>query len=347
MISLIMAGGSGTRFWPLSKRDNPKQFLTLFGNKSMIRQTFERCQQLSKNNDIYVVTTDDQASLTRKHIPELREENIIIEPCARNTTACIALATKYLLNMYEAETKIIILPADHYIPDCDKFKETIAESIEQADGKDIIIYGITPNYPATGYGYIVTGEQYTESMFLVKQFTEKPNLDKAIELLSGKEKALWNAGMALSSLGRLLSSFEKHCCSILPLIETTLSATCMLTKISNYSQIDKTPFDISILEKTERLYVFKANFAWSDIGSWASLAKLRANDLDSRGDTVNPISLHSNNNLVMSKKCVALLGVKNLVVVESEDCILVLDESFSERVKELTDIVLSERPDLL
>ncbi|HQP84506.1 MAG TPA: mannose-1-phosphate guanylyltransferase, partial [Candidatus Syntrophosphaera thermopropionivorans] len=209
MIALIMAGGSGTRFWPLSRASLPKQYLRILGDKSMLQLTFERLETLVPPEKVYVVTSSSQAILVKEHLPELPPENIIIEPFGMNTAPCIALSVEYLSALYNENETMVVLPADHIIKDTDAFIAALKKAETAAQKGMLITFGIVPDYPATGYGYIEKGEELEEGIFSVKQFKEKPELDTAKEFLR-QGTFFWNSGIfcwTLSSIHKALKEF--------------------------------------------------------------------------------------------------------------------------------------------
>ena len=347
MIALIMAGGSGTRFWPLSRENNPKQYLKLFNNKSMIRLTYERCLEFTKNEEIYVVTTENQVKLIQEHIPELNESQIIIEPSGRNTAPCIALAIIYLSELYEHNETILILPADHYVPDTESFKKSIFKACEQTSNNRIITFGVTPTYPATGYGYIESGAEVSEGMFLVKHFKEKPDLLTATAYLSQSNNIYWNTGMFCCTISSLLDNFELHCPHILMAALDTHQAENNFTKLMIYSATPKTPIDIAILEVSNNVCVIPIDYAWSDVGNWFSLSELLPKDSDFNFFNNTHAQNNSSNNFVISTKFVALLGVSDLVIINTEDTLMILHKNQAEHVKSLVDSLKSANNELL
>ena len=346
MIALIMAGGSGTRFWPLSRENNPKQFLKLFNNKSMIRLTYERIIPFISPNDIYVVTTQSQVSLINEHIPELTPTQIIIEPCGMNTAPCIALSAIYLSRLYDSSEKMIVLPADHYISDSEAFRNSIKTAIELSNDENIITFGVTPTYPATGYGYIEAGEKISERMFLVKHFKEKPNLQAATEFLS-KGNFYWNAGMFCWTIKSIITQFNLHCPEIISIASGTLNETEYANILKHYLTMPKMPIDIAILEKSDNVFVLPVAYAWSDVGNWHSLSELQSKDENNNHFLYDSFSLDSCNNSVITNKFIALIGVSNLIIVDTDDSILILDKNRAENVKQISEFLKKSNQKLL
>ncbi|MDX9869977.1 MAG: mannose-1-phosphate guanylyltransferase [Candidatus Cloacimonadales bacterium] len=338
MIGLIMAGGAGTRFWPLSRKNKAKQYLRLFGDKSLIQLTFERLNKFIKTEDIYVITTIDQRKMVHEHLPLLEKKNVIIEPYAMNTAACIGYSVNYLNTLYEPDETLLIVPSDHLIDDLDEFTQKIRLGERFAKEDNHIIFGITPTYPATGYGYIHAGQVVSNSVFHVKQFKEKPNLALAQEFISTGEY-FWNCGIFLWTLKTIISSFQKNYAegyTILEEIKQLEYKSENFYKIrSLYKKLPRIPIDIAIMEKAENRLVLPLNLNWSDIGSWKSLHEVVDKDDDQNYIPNKHIAINANNNLIVSKKLVCCIDVDNLIVTETEDAILILPIEASEKVKEI------------
>ncbi|MCL1826476.1 MAG: mannose-1-phosphate guanylyltransferase [Candidatus Cloacimonetes bacterium] len=346
MIALIMAGGSGTRFWPLSRKANPKQFLKLFDDKSMIRLTYERVLPFIKPEDIYVVTVQEQVTLLNQHIPELPPSQIIIEPCGMNTAPCIALSAVFLSERYDSDTPMLVLPADHYIGDIAAFGKAMKAALASAHSQKLITFGIKPTFPATGYGYIEAGEEILPAMFHVKHFREKPNQEIAQEFLKNNNY-FWNSGMFCWTIDAILESFNEFEPKILEIISKM--NTCLSVRERNevYSTQKKLPIDIAILEKSKNVVVFPVEFKWSDVGNWMSLSEhLPRKEYDNYFAEFGYV-VDSKGNTVFSGKFVALIGIDDIIVVETADAILVIDKTKAEIVKDLTDYITINKPDLL
>ena len=337
MIALIMAGGSGTRFWPLSSETLPKQFLRLFGEKSMLRLTFERVADFVKTADIYVVTTIGQRDLILEHIPELNPSQIIIEPYGMNTAPCIGLSIAYLSKIYPSQETVFVLPADHFIPDIDKFAKAIKSAEPVTRDDKLLTFGILPTYPAVGYGYIEAGDAYTSGTHHVLRFKEKPDLDTATEMLE-KGNFFWNSGMLCFSIETINRSFEKFCPEVLTLAHKCISTDDMGERDQIYRYMPRLPIDIAILEKAHNVIVMPVSFVWSDVGNWFSLSELMTKDENRNYSQGRLYADTAWDNAVFSKKQTAIIGASDLVVVETEDSILIVHKDFVERVKLVTDI---------
>ena len=345
MIALIMAGGIGTRFWPLSRKTNPKQFLNIISEDSMLQMTVKRLHAKIKIEDIYIVTASSQVELTRKHLPCLPQENIIIEPFGMNTAPCIALSAQYLARKYNKTEKMIVLPADHLIALNDDFLASLEIGEDAADKNNLVTFGIKPDYPATGYGYIEAGKKIEQKMFYVKQFKEKPDLTTAKQFLSSGN-FFWNSGMFMWKIETILDAYKEYLpkvTQVLEKINTRWDEDGVKANISSeYAQMPKIPVDIGIMEQAEKRIVIPVDYGWSDVGSWKALYKI--SDKDENNNVINCEyeAIDSNNNYINLKKFVALIGVDDLVVVESEDALLITKIDRSEDVKNIVEKLKKE-----
>jgi len=349
--ALIMAGGEGKRFWPLSKKSTPKQFLSLIGEKSLLRETVDRILPIIPIHRIYVVTGEIYAEQTLEHLPELPKENLILEPYGRNTAPCIAYGT-LKIDKVNKDSITIVLPADHVIGDEEEFRNALQFAANVANTKlnneefPLITLGVTPTIPETGYGYIKEttikiASSETYNAYKVEKFIEKPDLKTAIGFID-QGGYYWNSGIFVWKTSSILSAFSKimpewndffdDISNNLDEISEKDTVTAFFDYISGGS-IDKL-----ILEHSDNTAVIPVGFHWSDVGSWSALDDyLRKNDRDNviKG---NAISVDSSGCLVLGRdKFIALVGVEDLVVVESEDSFLVLNKNKSQDVKKILD----------
>ncbi|MCK5050411.1 MAG: mannose-1-phosphate guanylyltransferase [Candidatus Cloacimonetes bacterium] len=340
MIALIMAGGIGTRFWPLSRKTNPKQFLNIISEDSMLQMTVKRLHTKIKIEDIYIVTAGSQADLTSKHLPCLPQENIIIEPFGMNTAPCIALSAQYLARKHNKNEKMIVLPADHLIALNDDFVASLEIGAAAADKDNLVTFGIKPNYPATGYGYIEAGDKIDDQKFSVVQFKEKPDLETAEQFLNSGN-FFWNSGMFMWKIETILDAYKEYLpkvAQILKKIDARWDEDGLSADISSeYALMPKIPVDIGIMEQAEKRIVIPVDYGWSDVGSWKALYDI--SDKDENNNVINCEyeAIDSNNNYINSKKFVALIGIDDLVVVESEDALLITKKDRSEDVKNIVE----------
>jgi mannose-1-phosphate guanylyltransferase len=354
MFAIIMAGGSGTRFWPASREHLPKQFLKITSNQTLLEETLERISPLVNAQSIYLVVNHLHAEITRQLLPASRV-NLLVEPLARNTAACIGLAALHI-QAQNPDEPIIVLPADHFISNRQSFLQTLQAAGEVARKGGLVTLGIPATRPETGYGYIELGEKEgesrTETFFAVTRFVEKPNLATAGEYLtSGKH--LWNSGIFIFTARTILREID----SCLPTLAQALYKIApaigredyevLLAEI--YQELDSVSIDYGVMEKTRSpVYVFKANFCWSDVGSWQALYELRSADLDSQANLLlgDSLALQASDNLVFSQtaRLIALLGVTDLVVVDTADALLVTSKAYSQEVKQFPPL-LKQRKD--
>ncbi|MCF7857898.1 MAG: mannose-1-phosphate guanylyltransferase [Candidatus Cloacimonetes bacterium] len=340
MIALIMAGGVGTRFWPLSRKAKPKQFLNIVSNRSMIQMTVDRLQPEIDLKDIFIVTAAPQAELIKSHLPELPEENIICEPFGMNTAPCIALSASYLSRKYDKTKTMVILPADHIIASKNDFLASLKRGNETAKLDYLVTFGIKPNYPATGYGYIEGGKQIDKNSFSVKQFKEKPDLKTAEKFIKAGN-FFWNSGMFMWKIETILKAFEKYLPEITSLLQDiNFKWNQQGLKVDfsrEYARMPKIPVDIGIMEKADKRVVIPVDYGWNDAGSWKALYDISKKDHNGNVLKCDSEVINSRNNYIYSKKFVSLIGIENLVVIESEDALLIADKDSSEEVKEIVE----------
>ncbi len=338
MIALIMAGGIGSRFWPLSRKTLPKQYLNITSDKSMIRTTAERLLPRIDWEDIHVVTSADQVRLVKNNLPELPLNNIIVEPFGRNTAPCIALSTYCLEKRYAGDEVMIVLPADHDISDQKSFLDSLDVAESAAKKENLVTFGIEPDYPATGYGYIEKGELYETGMFHVKQFKEKPDRETAENFIASGQY-LWNSGMFAWRIDTIRKQFR----ALLPRIDELLhmiqerrdNGCFNIDEI--YEQMPKIPIDIGIMEQAQNRIVIPISIGWSDVGGWRALFEI--SDKDENGNVIigENVMLDTNDCYIRSKKLVATIDLSGLAIIDTDDVILISKMDSTERVKELRE----------
>lgn len=343
MISVvIMAGGKGERFWPKSRVNMPKQFLTLTDDgKSMIQHTVERLKSLVEIENIYVVTNESYEKLVQEHIPNLPRENIILEPIAKNTAPCIGLAAMHIAKKNK-DSKMIVLPADHLVKFEELFIETLKTAIEVVEkGENLVTIGITPNYPETGYGYIKFKEKLEniKNVYEVERFVEKPNLEKAKEYLASGQY-LWNSGMFVWKVSTILNNFKKY----LPEIYSSLEKIGKIVGTENYereleavfSKMPSESIDYGIMEKATNIYVVPGNFGWDDVGSWLSLERINKTNQDGNVISGNTITIKTKNSIIQAQdKLIATVGLENIIIIDTEDALLICNKDNTQEVKEI------------
>ncbi len=342
MIAVIMAGGSGTRFWPLSKESKPKQYLQLFSDKTMLRKTVERLYPVIGPEKIFIVSTASQKELIRKNVPEIPEENLIVEPLGRNTAPCIALSAVYLSGKYSPQENMLVLPSDHVIIEQDVYLASLKKAEEAASKGFLVTFGIKPDYPATGYGYIEAGEVIEENTYRINNFKEKPDYKTAKSFLEAGNY-YWNSGMFMWNLETIIESFKQYAPSIIePVFDIVdlyhnTDAGSTISKI--YADIPKQPVDVAIMEKSTKGIVIPVDYHWSDVGSWRAVSELQEKDKNNNTLPEKSLVITSEDNYVHSSKLVALIDVNDLIVVETDDALLIADKASAEKVKDVVELI--------
>ncbi len=340
---VIMAGGRGERFWPKSRNERPKQFLSLTDDgRTMIQKTVDRLDSLVQNEDIFIVTNKNYSGLVREQLPQIPAENILLEPAARNTAPCIGLAAAVIRKKY-GDAVMIVLPSDHLIKFNQMFVDTLksAKSVtEQESG--LVTIGITPTYPETGYGYIHFGESNGQpGVYNVKRFVEKPNIELAKEYYNSGEY-LWNSGMfvwKVSSIMDNLKAFLPDMTEGLERIYDAVGTTEFDTTVSEeFPKFRSESIDFGVMEKASKVYTIPGNFGWDDVGSWLALE--RVNKTNEYGNMIqgDVISINTRNTIVCGgKKLIATVGIENLVVVDTDDATLICAKDSTQDVKKIIE----------
>jgi mannose-1-phosphate guanylyltransferase len=339
--AVIMAGGKGERFWPKSRNDLPKQFLSLTNDGvTMIQHTIDRLLPLVSCEDIFIVTNENYVSLVCQQLPNIPKENILAEPSARNTAPCIGLAAAVINKKYD-DAIMIVLPSDHLIKYNDIYIDTLKTAIEAAQIDDnLITIGITPTYPETGYGYIHFEKTETmNSTYEVKRFVEKPSIDKAKEYLISGEY-LWNSGMFVWKLSSIMKNFKK-------LMPSTYEGLMVIQKSIGTENFNRTlqkcfndfaseSIDYGIMEKAEHIYTIPGNFGWDDVGSWLALGRINKTDENDNIISGTVITVDSCNSIIYGgKKLIATVGIDNIIVVDTDDALLICEKSHAQDIKKV------------
>ncbi|TDX59248.1 mannose-1-phosphate guanylyltransferase [Orenia marismortui] len=347
---LIMAGGVGSRFWPLSRKHRPKQFLNLVDkNRSMIQHTVDRISKLTDHDNIFIATNEEYVKEMNEQLPEVPLENITTEPMRKNTAACIGLAALHMAKK-DPEAVMVVLPADHLILDEDRFIETIEVAVKIAQkGENLVTLGIEPTHPETGYGYINYKDKYDavedHEVFEVKAFTEKPNKETACEFLE-LGTYLWNSGMFIWKVSTILNKFKKH----MPKLYDGLKKIDQALGTKNESEVlqeefekfDSISIDYGIMEKSENIYVVPGDFGWDDIGSWPSLERVRKQDKHGNVISGHHIGIDTKNTIVHGNgKIITTVGLDDVVIVDTEDAILICDKKRAQEVKKIRNLLAS------
>ena len=341
--ALIMAGGRGERFWPRSRKSLPKQFLSLTGDgRTMIQLTVERILPLVDMEDVFIATNKDYKELVKKQLPNLPEENILCEPVGRNTAPCIGLGAMHIAKKYE-DALMMVLPSDHLIKHNSMFVSTLKEACRIAEeNTNLVTIGITPDYPETGYGYIKFNPNENKGQaFAVDRFVEKPNLEVAKEYLA-TEEYLWNSGMFVWKTSSILNNiqlFMKDIYEGLVRIKDSIGTAeqeAVLEK--EFTAFRSESVDYGIMEKAENIYTIPGAFGWDDVGSWLAVERIRkSNEL---GNVVsgNIITVNSKNCIIEgSNKLLAVVGLEDIVVVDSEDATLICAKDSTADIKKVLE----------
>ena len=352
MFAVIMAGGQGTRFWPKSRKSKPKQFLDIIGNETMIRRTIDRLTPVVPKEKIYAVVNASHLQDTIGQT-SLSEDSIIVEPIGRNTAPCIGLAALYVQRK-DPEGVMVALPADHHIEDQQAFLKTLLVAEEAATSSGYLItLGMEPKYPTTGFGYIEKGELLGESgskeFFKVKRFTEKPDLSTAIEFLADGN-FLWNSGIFVWKVSAIMEQIKTHLPFLykgLMKIREAIGTGQEREAISEvYSNIEGISIDYGVMEKSDITAVIPSDFGWNDVGSWASLDEVLPKDQDGNLLIGKCISLDTRDTVVYGKdKLIATLGLDGIVVVDTEDAILISRKDKCQDVKKIVERLEKEGMD--
>ncbi len=337
---IIMAGGMGTRFWPSSRERVPKQFLPICGPRPLVEECFLRIAPLTDPSKTFVVTNVQHRSLTERVLGDWAVQ-VVEEPCGRNTLPCIGLGCIHILKRF-GDLPVIALPADHYVSDETEFQGCLRRGLSLLNRDGIVTLGITPTHPETGYGYIEKGRGLGHGgAFVVDRFVEKPDLERAITFLAS-QNYLWNAGIFLFRPSTMLRQISLHCPGIgkgLDRIGGAIDTDHYDSTLEEvYGEMESISIDHGVMEKTrEPIYVIQGNFGWSDVGSWASARELRGNERDGKGNVVSgkALLLDTTNTLIhsQSNRLIAVLGVDNLLVVDTEDVLLVGDMNRSQDLR--------------
>lgn len=344
---VIMAGGTGTRFWPRSRSRFPKQFLDFNQDESMLQATFRRLSHLVPSEQIYVVTNKRYSGQVVSQLDSLEPENLIVEPMRRDTASCIGLAAAWL-DRRRGDGVMVIVPSDHHIALEDQFRDTLQAAVRAAENSNCIVtLGITPTEPKTGYGYIQTGAPQEVSgvrAFQAKTFTEKPDLERACRYLASGE-FLWNSGIFVCRIGVILEAIGVH----MPKLARTLDRIGKFLGTPEqdrevrrcYRDMEKVSIDFGIMEKAENILVLPCSFGWDDVGSWSVLGKMLPKDNQGNAVQGMHVGIDTRDCIVVGgdSKLVATLGVDNLIVVQTRDVVLICRRDRDQEVKDLVKLV--------
>jgi mannose-1-phosphate guanylyltransferase len=358
---VIMAGGKGERFWPLSRQQTPKQLLALVGKRSFLQQAVDRVLPLVPLRNIFIITNEVQAPAVRRQLPKLPQENVVAEPCGRDTCAAVTLGAA-LVGARSTTGVMAVLPADHVIPDEKKFQRVLSDSFDlAARGQVIVTLGIKPTEPATGYGYIRTGVELPApqgmkpmktAFFKAEQFVEKPPYERAVEYVqSGQYR--WNAGMFIWSFVTVTQGLEKH--------QPEMAAACQrwfaaaqkpgrLKKVlaKEYPEIRKISIDYALMEHAQNVVCADGSFSWDDLGAWPALARHLPADAEGNCSVGDLVQVGAERNVVFDARTknrspIAVVGLRDSIVVLTDDATLVAHKSQAQKFRELVQKLAADK----
>ena len=356
IIPIILAGGSGSRLWPVSRKSFPKQFLNLLDDEyTMLQKTFKRIENLDNISRPIVVCNEEHRFIVGHQMKEIDIEplEILLEPEGRNTTPAITIAALKALDIYKdtnIEPILLVLSSDHQIEDINKFHSSINNSIEEALKGNLIIFGVPPTYPATGYGYIKSKKQLDHNKYIpskVDKFIEKPD-EKTAKYFIKDKKYSWNSGMFVFKANSIINEVKSFSPDLLKNCEQCLKKSKMdldflrLEKKS-FLNCDNVPIDISVFEKTKKAFVIPLNCGWNDIGSWESLWAISKKDNNGNSLSGRVLAKDTKDSLIRSEnKLVVAIGLENIVVVETKDAVLVANSKYSQSIKNIVSLMNSK-----
>lgn len=341
--ALIMAGGRGERFWPKSRKNLPKQFLSLTDDgKTMIQLTVERISSIVNLEDVYIATNKDYKALVLEQIPGLPEQNVLCEPVGRNTAPCIGLGAMHIAKKYD-DAIMFVLPSDHLIKFNKMFIRTLQEACNVAEkNNNLVTIGITPDYPETGYGYIKFESRVTDGQaYKVDRFVEKPSLEVAKEYLASEEY-LWNSGMFIWKISSILKNMQKFMpdtYEALKRIQDAIGKEQEETILEKeFHSIQSQSIDYGIMEKAEDIYILPGTFGWDDVGSWLAVERIKKTNEFGNVVNGNIITVNTHNCVIQGeKKLIATVGLDDMIVVDTEDATLICAKDHAGDIKKVLE----------
>jgi len=337
--AVIMAGGRGERFWPKSRNSRPKQFLSLTSDgETMIQKTVRRLSPLVAPEDIFIVTNAAYKELVADQLPEVPAENVLAEPCARNTAPCIAFAAAVIGRKYD-DAMMLVLPSDHLIGYENIYIKTLKKAVTVAEqGKNLVTIGITPTYPETGYGYINFGEESGDA-YAVERFVEKPDLPTAKKYLASG-KYLWNSGMFVWKISSVMANLKEFMPEIyegaLRIGESFGTDSFEETLVKEFTAFTSESIDFGIMEKASDIYTIPGSFGWDDVGSWLAVERINETDDDKNYIDGDVITVDSKRTTVCGgKRLIAAIGTRDIIIVDTDDVLLVCSKNNTQDVKKV------------
>ncbi|MBN1366060.1 MAG: mannose-1-phosphate guanylyltransferase [Syntrophaceae bacterium] len=353
MFAVIMAGGKGARFWPRSREKKPKHLLNIIGEKTLIQETAERIKTLIPPENILVVTGKKHAGALVKQLPEIPSRNIIIEPEGKNTAACIGLAALHVCKKNHDDI-MVVLPADHAVTDPKRYIDIIRKAVKTASEEDgLVTIGIKPSSVQTGFGYIELATLYkkidNEEVFNVKSIREKPDFPKATEFVQSGNFYwnsgifIWKASVILKEISRFLPDLYSGLMKIKDVLGSPEKET-VLTRV--YRKFSSVSIDYGVMEKANKVFMLRGDFGWSDVGSWDTLWEILPEDVNGNAAVAGSriIIENSEGSLIYNpQKLTALIGVKDLIIVETKDSLLICKKGCSQDVKKIVEKLTSDK----
>jgi mannose-1-phosphate guanylyltransferase len=350
---VIMAGGRGERFWPLSREKTPKQLLALLGKKSFLQEAVERVLPLVPARNIFVITNAAQLPMVRKQLPKLPQDNLVAEPMGRDTCAAVALGAA-LVGARSITGVMAVLPADHVIPNAKKFQQILDDAFKvAAQGQVIVTIGIKPTEPATGYGYIQTGPELPTppglrktktAFFKAERFVEKPDFETAQGYVNSGQYR-WNAGMFVWSFVTVTNGLEKHQPEMFAACQRWFKVAAQPAKLARvlareYPEVKRISIDYALLEKAQNVVVADGAFEWDDLGAWPALARHLKQDAEGNAAVADFIQVDAARNIIYDARTrnrtpIAVVGLRDSILVQTDDAVLLAHKSQAQKIKEL------------
>jgi len=360
---IIMAGGRGERFWPVSREKTPKQLITLLGKTSFLQQAVERVLPVVPLKNIFIITNAVQAPEVRRQLPKLPKDNVVAEPIGRDTCAAVTLGAA-LVGARSTTGVMAVLPADQVIPEEKKFQQVLADAFDLASrGQAIVTIGIKPTEPATGYGYIQVGEPlpppqgvkaYKTTFFRAERFVEKPNLERALEYVNSGQYR-WNAGMFIWSFVTVTEGLQKHQPEMFAACQRWFAAAKNSAKLNKvlakeYPEITKVSIDYALMEHAQNVVCADGAFEWDDLGAWPALARHLKADAEGNCAVGDFIHVDAARNIIFDARTknrtpIAVVGLRDSILVQTDDAVLLAHKSQSQKIKEMVK-KLAEDPRL-
>ena len=340
---LIMAGGRGERFWPKSRQSRPKQFLSLTDDgKTMLQLTVERILPLVEMEDIYIATNRSYLPLVHEQLPELPLENILCEPVGRNTAPCIGLGAVHIARKYD-DAVMYVLPSDHLITYPQIFRKTLEDAAAVAEaGENLVTLGIVPTYPETGYGYIrFKPEEMLLGAYAVERFVEKPDLETAQGYLA-TQQYLWNSGMFIWRVSTILSALKTYLpetyAGLMRIQSAIATADERAVLEREFPLFQSVSIDYGVMEKAEKIYIFTGSFGWDDVGAWPAVGRIKKSDEFGNVISGKAVTVDTRGSILQGgRRLIATVGVEDLIIVDTDDALLVCDKTHAGDIKRVLE----------